>query len=100
MTDPQLKAHAAQYAGQTFRGWQGWVYDVTDSGSGTYDLEIAMEPRGILWSRNIVIENIPTDLATRLNVEQPITFDGRIKQVDYTFEVMCNPMYVDNFQMR
>lgn len=100
MTDPQLTAHAAQFAGQTFTGWQGWVYDVVDRGDGSYNLEIAMEERGLIWTRDMVIENIPTDLATRLNVEQPLIFDGRIARVEYTFEVMCNPLVVDNFVLR
>ncbi len=100
MTDPQLQAHAGQFPGQVFTGWQGWVYDVVDRGNGQYDLEIAMEGRGIFWSSDIVVKNIPTDLALRLNVEQPITFDGRVAKVDYIFEVMCNPITVDNLVVR
>lgn len=100
MTDPQLESHAQRSANQTFNGWQGWVYDVVSRSDGTYDLQIAMEERGLFWSRNIVVESIPTDLATRLNVEQPITFDGRVARVDYMFESMCNPMVVDNFVLR
>lgn len=100
MTDPQLQAHAAQFPGQTFTGWQGWVYDVVDRGDGTYNLEIAMEERGIFWLRNIVVESIPNELALRLNVEQPIVFNGRVAKVDYTFEVMCNPMFVDSLVLQ
>lgn len=97
MTDPQLEAHAAQFAGQPFTGWRGWVYDVSSQSAGGYNLEIAMEERGFLWGRNIVVKNIPVELATRLNVEQPLVFDGRVALVEYTFESMCNPMYVDQF---
>ena len=100
MTDPQLKAHAEKFVGQTFGGWQGWVYDVASNGSGGYNLLIAMNERGFLWARNIEIRNIPDDLATRLNVEQLIVFDGRIAEVQYTFETMCNPLIVDNLVMR
>lgn len=99
MTDPQLEAFAGQWTGRTFNGWQGWVYDVVDVGDN-YNLEIAMEERGLFWSRNIVVENIPNDLALRLNVEQPITFNGRIAKVEYSFEVMCNPMRVDSLAVR
>lgn len=100
MTDPQLEAHALSFANRTFSGWQGWVYDVVSKTDGAYDLEIAMTERNPFWGRDIVIENIPTDLAMRLNVEQVLVFDGRVAQVDYTFEVMCNPMIVDNFVLR
>lgn len=97
MTDPQMKAHADQSAGASFTNWNGWVYNVADAGNGQYNLEIAMTERGLFWARNIVIENIPNDLATSLNVEQKVNFDGRVAKVDYMFNVMCNPMTVDNF---
>lgn len=97
MTDPQLEAHARSFEGQSFNGWQGWVYDVVSRSNGSYNLEIAMQERGLFWSRDVVIENIPTEWAMRLNVEQPLVFSGRVARVDYTFEVMCNPMTVDNF---
>lgn len=100
MTDPQLEAHAAQFTGQAFGGWQGWVYDVVDVGNGQYNLEIAMQERGLFWTRNIVIENIPNELAMRLNVEQPLTFDGIVVRTEYTFEVMCNPLVVGNLTIR
>jgi hypothetical protein len=100
MTDAQLEAHAEQFTGETFTGWQGWVYDVVSRADGDYDLHIAMSERGFLWSRNIVVENIPDELAQRLNVEQPLLFDGRIARVEYMFEVMCNPMIVDSFVLR
>ena len=100
MTDPQLEAHAARSANQTFSGWQGWVYDVVSQSDDTYDLQIAMNERNPFWGRDIVVENIPTDLAVRLNVEQALVFDGRVAQVDYTFEIMCNPMIVDNFVLK
>lgn len=100
MTDPQLEAHAARFNGQTFTGWQGWVYDVVSKSDGTYDLEIAMEERGLFWGREIIVESIPTDLALRLNVEQALLFDGRIATVEYSFEVMCNPMKVDDFALK
>lgn len=101
MTDPQLEAHASQFEGEAFGGWKGWVYDVVSAGGDNYDLQIAMRERGfLLWSRNVVVEDIPTELALRLNVEQPLVFDGRIEQVEYTFETMCNPMTVGDFVLR
>lgn len=100
MTDPQLEAHATQFANQAFHRWHGWVYDVVSRADGSYNLEIAMEERGLFWSRNIVVENIPADLAVQLNVEQSLVFDGRVARVDYMFETMCNPMVVDNFILR
>lgn len=100
MTDPQLEAHASRFNGRTFNGWQGWVYDVVSKSDNTYDLQIAMEKRSPFWGRDIVVEDIPLDLATRLNVEQVLVFDGRIAQVEYAFDVMCNPMKIDNFTLR
>ena len=55
-----------------------------------------MSERGFLWGRDIVVENTPNDLALRLNVEQPLWFNGRIREVEYTFEVMCNPLYAED----
>lgn len=93
MTDPQIAAHAQQYRGRSIDGWRGWVYDVTAYGD-TYDLQLAMRERGLLWSRDVVIENIDPALATSLNVEQQVVLSGRIERIDTTLEVMCNPMYV------
>lgn len=94
MTDPQIKAHAEQFVGQHIEGWPMWVYDVTDSGTGQYNLELAGAERGLFWTRDVVIENIDPALATSLNVEQQVTLSGRIDRVDTTFEVVCNPLYM------
>ncbi len=96
MTDPQIAAYANQYVGQTFTGWQTWVYDVVDKSGGRYDLLLSMDERGFLWGRDIVIENIPQDLAFRLNVEQPLTLSGRIARNEVFWEGVCNPLVVDN----
>lgn len=100
MTDPQITAFAQQWMGQRFSGWQGFVYDVVSRSDDTYNLEIAMDERGILWTRDIVIENIVSDLALRLNVEQPITFSGRILRNEATFDVMCNPLVVEDYVLQ
>lgn len=100
MTDPQITAYAERWIGQRFSGWQGFVYDVVSRSDGTYNLEIAMQERGFLWTRDLVIENIPVDVATRLNVEQPVTLSGRIASVDTTFEVMCNPLIVTEYALQ
>lgn len=100
MTDPQIAAFAQQHTGQTFTDWHGWVYDVASRADGTYTLEISMSERGFLWSRQIVIENIPADLATRLNVEQPIVFSGRIARNEIFLEGVCNPLVIDQYTLR
>lgn len=97
MTDPQIAAFAQQWIGQRFSGWHGWVYDVESRAGGTYNLEIAMEERGLFWGRDIVIENINSDLAGRLNVEQLITFSGRIARNDVFLEGVCNPLVVEDY---
>lgn len=99
LTDPQLERHARSFEGRTFTAWHGWVYDVVHVGN-RYDLHIAMQPRGLLWHRDVVIEDIPTDLAFGLNVEQPITFDGRIAEVRQAFGALCNPLIVDYATVR
>ncbi len=97
MTDPQIAAFAQQWLGQRFSGWRGYVYDVVARADGTYNLEIAMQERGLFWSRDLVVENIASDVASRLNVEQPISLSGRIDRVETAFEVMCNPLYVTDY---
>lgn len=99
MTDPQIAAYAQQFVGQRISNWRGWVYDVVSRSDGSYNLEIAMEERGFLWTRDVVVENIASDLAVRLNVEQPVTLSGRIARVETMFEVMCNPLYVDSMSL-
>jgi hypothetical protein len=94
LTEPQMEMHVRSFEGLSFSNWNGWVYDVVSSSNG-YNLEVAMEKRGLFWSRDIVIENIPSDLAIRLNVEQPILFSGHIPRIETTFGVACNPMIVD-----
>lgn len=100
MTDPQIAAFAAKYVGQRFTAWHGWVYDVESRADGTYNLLIAMSERSLVWGRDVVIENIPTDLATRLNVEQPITFSGRIARNDVFLEGVCNPLVIDDYTLQ
>lgn len=97
MTDPQITAHAGKYIGQRVSGWRGWVYDVVSKSDGTYDLEIAMQERGLFWSRDVVIENIVSDLAARLNVEQPVTLSGRIAKAEVFLDSVCNPLVVDEY---
>jgi hypothetical protein len=96
MTDPQIDQHAASTNGLTFTGWRGWVYNVSSRFGGGYDLEIAMEPRGLFWGRDIVVENIPAELTT-LAVEQEVVFDGRIARNEVSFRIVCNPLRVDQF---
>jgi hypothetical protein len=100
MTDPQIAAFANQYVGQTFTGWQTWVYDVVDRSNGTYNLELSIEERGFLWARQIVIENIPQDLALSLNVEQSLILSGRIARNEVFWEGVCNPLVVDSYVLQ
>lgn len=100
MTDPQIAAFSQQWVGQRFSGWRGYVYDVVSLSDGKYNLEIAMQERGLFWTRDVVIENIASDLAARLNVEQPVTLAGRIERVETSFEVMCNPLVVTDYVLQ
>lgn len=100
MTDPQLEAHVANFAGRSFENWRGWVNDVTHYGD-TYDLLIAMEPSGgLFWTRDIIVEDIPQDIAFSLSIEDAIAFSGHIARIDTTFDVACNPLYVDQFVLK
>lgn len=97
MTDPQVAAFGQKSLGLQFAGWHGWVYNVESRSNGKYNLQIAMEERGLFWSRDIVIEDIPADLALRLNVEQQIALSGRISRIDTSFNVICNPLVVTGY---
>jgi hypothetical protein len=94
MTDPQITAHASQFAGQEIHNWQGYVYDVVSSGD-RYNVLIAMEPRGLFWGREIELSGVPNELAASLNVEQQVTFSGRILEVGEFLGGICNPVRVE-----
>jgi hypothetical protein len=97
MTDPQIAAFGQKSLGLRFTGWRGWVYNVESRFDGKYNLQIAMEERGLFWGSDITIEDIPSDLALRLNVEQRIALSGLISRVDTTFNVICNPLVVTEY---
>jgi hypothetical protein len=99
MTDPQIAAFANQFTGQMFTDWLVWVYDVEDRGGDRYDLSLSMEERRFLWSRDILIENIPQDLALALDVEQQLILSGRIVRNE-TVEGLCSPLVVDSYVLR
>jgi hypothetical protein len=96
MSDFQLQAHAAQFSGQGFTGWQGWVYGVVSRVGSGYDLHLSIGEPDLLRNSDIMIENIPTGFALRLEVKQHIVFNGRVARVEYTSMHMCNPVVVDN----
>lgn len=100
MTDPQIAAYTEQFIGQRVSGWRGWVYDVVSNSDGTYDLQISMEERSPFWSRDVVVENIVSDLATRLNVEQPVILSGRIARNEVFFGAICNPLVIDDYVLK
>lgn len=96
MTDVQFERHFQQFAGKRITDWPGWVYDVTQFG-GIYQVSIAMRPPGgLLWSRQVEINNIPADLALSLNKQQPIVFSGTIREVGLFLGQPCNPIHVEN----
>jgi len=100
MTDPQIATFANQYVGQSFTGWETWVFDVVSQADGTYNLQLSKVERWPFWGRNIVVENIPTDLATRLNVNQKLILSGRIARNEIFLDSICNPLVVDNFTVQ
>ena len=54
---------------------------------------------GIFWFPDILIENIGDDMASKLDVGQPVVFSGRIARVENRFDVMCNSLVIDAFEM-
>lgn len=101
LTQPQLQAHARSFEGQTFTGWPVYVYDVqVRRDSYRLLLSVNDQDRAIIWTRSIEIDDIPEDLATRLNVNQLVTLSGRIESVGMSFDVMCNPMIVTDWQLQ
>jgi hypothetical protein len=100
MTDPQIKAYANQFVGQTFTGWRAWVHDVVDNGDGSYDLQLDMQEGDVWGTYELVVEDIPQDLAFRLNVKQQVILSGRIASVQIgIFEELCSPLEVDNVSL-
>lgn len=93
-TEAQTEQHLAGFAGQPISDWGGWVYEVRGS-DGQYTVLVAMSPPGgLLWTRNIEISGVPTEIALVLQKEQPIRFSGTIARIDRFFGANCNPLIV------
>jgi hypothetical protein len=94
VTEVQLTQIAQQFAGREFTNWQGYVYDVQER-EGRYVVQLADEPRGLFWSGNMVLHGVPSEVAIPLNVEQRVVFSGRIREVETSLGVICNPITID-----
>lgn len=102
MTDVQIEQYLKSFEGKQIADWQGWVYDVHANYGGNegYTLLIAMDPPGFLWTRNIEIADIPADLAVRLQKKQKLVFSGTISAIGRFLGSNCNPMVIENAEIR
>ena len=100
LTQPQMQAHARSFEGQSFTGWHLYVYDVQIRRDG-YRLLLSSQNQepAIVWTRDVEIDDIPEDLAARLNVNQPVVLSGTIAEVETGFGVMCNPLRVADWSL-
>lgn len=94
LTDIQQEALAASMAQKRVVGWAGTVYDVERDGN-LYRVLVDMR-QGFFLSRQVEIKNVSYDIASRLNVEQQIRFDGTIESVGMFLSDICNPIYIIN----
>lgn len=94
VTEVQLRAYAEAFTGLAISDWQGYVYDVQQR-DGRYQVELADGPRGMMWSGNIELLDVPSEIAVPLNVEQSVRVSGRIRKIGTSFGTLCNPITLD-----
>jgi hypothetical protein len=95
MTGVQVEEELKRTVGKKVVDWQGWVYDVSQTGSN-YKVQIAMEsPSALFWSRDIEIIGVSRDTALRLSKKQMVTFSGTIQGFENAFGVYCNPLIIE-----
>lgn len=96
LTDAQMEQHLKEFSGKKVVDWQGWVYDVYESGSN-YTVLIGMDPPGgLLWSRDIEIVGVSKDQAFHLRKEQKVGFSGTIREVGTFLGTICNPLVIED----
>jgi hypothetical protein len=81
MTEAQLEAYLATLLGKTVNSWTGWIEEVKVVGN-SYELWVDMDPPDVLFSIHDVAFPIPNDIALKLQIDQQITFSGRIVSAD------------------
>jgi hypothetical protein len=80
MTSIAWSDYTKSLKGQTVN-WSGWVKNVKEQGLGGYKLMIDMDPPGSMSVQDVYIENLPKDVAARLQKDQKVRFSGKIKSV-------------------
>jgi len=92
LTEIQQNAKVKAMLGKKLVGWIGKVYDVKRDGD-KYTISVDMTS-GLFRTRNLVITGITDASVAGLNVDQQISFDATIQDIDIVFGVVCNPMTV------
>ena len=99
MTEAQWKAYLPTLEGMLVENWTGWITEVNVTG-GKYELWVDMDSPDDPFSVQDIYFPIPEDRALELQIDEKVTFSGRIKSVsellgsvtlhleDVTFEVM------------
>lgn len=75
--------------GKRVTGWRGKVYNVRYDGD-SYKVQVDMVD-GFISARHVELWEITREVATGLNVGQPITFDGTIRHIDSFIGTLCRP---------
>ena len=90
ITAIQQEEKVKKLAGKKVVDWAGKVYDVQHDGD-KYKVSVNMQD-GIIKTRDVEIVGVAGDVATKLNVDQPVLLNGTIQKIDVAFGVVCNPM--------
>ena len=96
LTSVQFEELQKNFIAKKVVDWQGWVYNVRESGA-TYTVEIGLKnPTGaFLWARDIEINGLAKAMAGNLSLRQKVTFSGTISKISNTIS-NCNPIYLDH----
>jgi len=95
MTELEIENYIKSAIGKRVIDWPGYVYDASAT-----RVEVAIEPRGPLWARDIVLYGVPRSVAETLRVNQPILFSGRIRHIGLFLGTICNPLEIDQATLK
>jgi DNA-directed RNA polymerase subunit RPC12/RpoP len=81
MTEAQFKEYKKTIEGSRIK-WTGWIEEVEEKNSDNYKLYVDMDsPDTLLSIQDVYIDNIPKDIALKLQKDNRVTFIGDISSV-------------------
>jgi hypothetical protein len=90
MTELQVQQYVQGFVGKRVVNWVGYVFDASET-----SIWIANEPRGFLWSPQMQLYGVPTEVAASLNVNQRVIFTGKIREVGTFLGQICAGLAID-----